>query len=59
MSTIEFQQEVLEENLRRYYSDENPVLEGITGKVYTHQDVWKNVENILNAHYGTDYKLKL
>jgi hypothetical protein len=28
-------------------------------KTYTHQEVWENVERILNEHYGTDYKLKL
>jgi hypothetical protein len=60
MRTIELQQEVAEkEDLRRYYSNENPIPKGITGKSYTHQEVWKNVEKILNNHYGTDYKLKI
>ncbi|GHT06338.1 hypothetical protein FACS189474_4870 [Bacteroidia bacterium] len=46
MRTGELQQEILEEK-------------GIRKKTYTHQEVWKNVERILNDHYGTDYKLKL
>jgi hypothetical protein len=35
-----------------------PVSE-ITGKTYTHEEVWKNVETILNNQYGTNHKLKL
>jgi hypothetical protein len=27
------------------------------GKTYTHEEVWKMVEDKLNAHYGTNYKL--
>ncbi|GHS93810.1 hypothetical protein FACS1894207_0900 [Bacteroidia bacterium] len=36
-----------------------PAPEGITGKTYTHQEVWKKMENRLNAYYGTDLKLKI
>ncbi|MDR0864634.1 MAG: hypothetical protein LBO74_06845 [Candidatus Symbiothrix sp.] len=60
MRTIEFQQQVAEEkDLRQYYFNENPISKGMPGKTYTHQEVWKNVEKILNNHYGTDYKLKI
>ena len=31
----------------------------ITGKTYTHEEVWKNVETILNNQYGTNHKLEL
>ncbi|GHV65397.1 hypothetical protein FACS1894199_05980 [Bacteroidia bacterium] len=36
-----------------------PATESASVKTYTHQAVWKNVEGILNEHYGTDYKLNL
>ncbi|GHT73049.1 hypothetical protein FACS189456_3020 [Bacteroidia bacterium] len=36
-----------------------PHIENKSEKTYTHQAVWKNVERILNDHYGTDYQLKL
>jgi hypothetical protein len=36
-----------------------PVSENITVKTYTHEEVWTNVERILNEHYGTDFKLLL
>ncbi len=35
------------------------VAENSNKKTYTHQEVWKNVEKILNTHYGTNYKLEL
>lgn len=43
---------------RRVVKLEYPLPEGIEGKTYTHEEVWERVENKLNEHYGTNYKLK-
>ncbi len=43
---------------RRVVKLEYPLPEGIEGKTYAHEEVWKRVENKLNEHYGTNYKLK-
>jgi hypothetical protein len=28
-----------------------------SGPTYSHEEVWKMAEDILNAHYGTNFKL--
>lgn len=43
---------------RRVVKMEYPLPEGKEGQIYTHQEVWDTVENKLNDHYDTNYKLK-
>lgn len=43
---------------RRVVKMEYPIPESVEGKTYTHQEIWETVENKLNDHHGTTYKLK-
>ena len=43
---------------RRVVKLEYPLPEGIEDNTYTHEEIWDKVENKLNDHYGTNYKLK-
>ena len=36
-----------------------PVSDEISGKTYTHQEVWSKMEKKLNDFYGSDLKLKI
>ena len=38
---------------------EYPLPEAISGTTYTHEEVFGELVQKLNDHYGTDYKLKL
>ena len=47
------------EKHKRTVKVEYPLPESISGVTYSHEEVWKELEDKFNEHYKTNYKFKL